>query len=59
MTIIAVLDSYLRHRLEVDAYLQRRAQQARAVRQQNKHGGAQSALCRRSVGRTSAGDIVR
>ena len=36
MTIIAVLASYLCHRLEVDAYLHLRAQQVLAVRHQNK-----------------------
>ena len=34
--VYAVLGYYLRHRSEVEAYLQRRAQQALAVRQQNE-----------------------
>ncbi len=34
--VYAVLGYYLRHRPEVEAYLQRRAQQALAVRQQNE-----------------------
>ncbi len=54
MTIIAVLDSYLRHRLEVEAYLHRRSQQARAVRHQNEQRTDPLGVRERLLARSSA-----
>ena len=52
--VYAVLGYYLRHRPEVDAYLQRRAQQALAVRQQNEQRTDPLGVRERLLARQSA-----
>ena len=52
--VYAVLGYYLRHRPEVEAYLQRRSQQALDVRQQNEQRTDQRGVRERLLARQSA-----